>query len=109
MVKQFTGKRYSVEIRAEPFAGKYICNLVAIHLRSGLYSTINTLNTVLSLFEIEENDPRAQDADWLLNAKEYRSFENIASNFLSDKKALAYLECKLDEDRACGEWANRAV
>lgn len=107
MIHQYNGKKYYFEIEFDPYNQIYIFNIVVVHKKSLRWSTINTLNTILSWFEIQQNDKRENDSDWIISNIEYMRFKKFITEIFSDKNAISYLEDKLDEDRTYGEWANR--
>ena len=81
----------------------------AIHCASLRFSFINNLNAVLSEFNINIDDKKVSESQWLASEKQNRLFFKRAIKFLSDKVCQNYLERKLDEDRECGEWENRKI
>lgn len=107
MTHTYDGNRYFFEIEFVPNLGQHVFNLVAVHKKSLRYSTINTLNTILSWCDIPANDRRENDSDWILSKKEYKRFKKFVIDLFSDDYSISYLENRLDEDRSCGEWENR--
>ena len=106
MKRIYPGYHYSFVIESEQYQGKYSFSINAIHKKSGRYSCINTLNQILSEFEIGNDDVRSGESEWLLTKGELNSFTKIASSLFGKKSVLQFLDSKLDEDRTCGEWEN---
>lgn len=73
---------------------------------TGRFSCINNLNPILSKFNIDMNDAKAEDSMWRVTKSEAQNYVAIAKEFLSDTSFLTYLEDQLDEDRRLGEWEN---
>lgn len=78
----------------------------ATHLVSSKYSFINNLNVVLSVFNINIDDKKVLESQWFISKKQGDLFFRKAIKFLLNKNNRDYIEGKLDEDRACGEWEN---
>jgi hypothetical protein len=106
MITTIKGKKYIFEILSQREGRDYCFFIRAQDKFSRRASCINNLNVVLSEFGVGENDPRAADSTWTVSEEEERYFVSIAKQFLSSSTFLEYLERKLDEDRALGEWAN---
>ena len=79
----------------------------AIHSVSLRFSFINNLNAILSEFNIDIDNKKVSESQWLISERQSKSFFKKAINFLSDKVYRDYIERKLNEDRECGEWENR--
>ncbi len=107
MIKTFSGFKYSFEVESQPYRELFSFTITAIHKETRRYSCINTLNQVLSEFNIGTDNPRAKESEWLLTKRESRDFLKIATHMFSDNKYLWSFESKLDEDRKCGEWENK--
>ncbi len=105
-VKRYIGENYLFEVESTPMKQKVCFTIIAIDRASRRYSHINTLNAILGQFDFKENDPRMEESDWLLSAKEWRSFQPTASRIFRSKRSRKYIESALDEDRMEGEWAN---
>ena len=107
MIRKFKGDRYSFEVEAEPFHDQFYFSITTIHKKSRRSSCINTLNQILSEFEIGERDPRQEQSDWLLTKGELLRFRNRARSLFTRRSSIVFMESALDEDRSCGEWENR--
>ncbi len=104
--EEHAGKKYTIELTISPYRKMYVFSLVAIHRQSKKWSCINTLNTILSWFGIEGDSSLASESDWLITKRRLAEYRKLAKGILGDKKYLAILESKLDEDRMCDEWTN---
>lgn len=69
-------------------------------------SCINNLNAILSLLDIDINDPKYNDSVWIVSKEEAEKFYNTAVEAISSTHFAEYIEKKLDEDREAGEWEN---
>ncbi|TSC74866.1 MAG: hypothetical protein G01um101433_985 [Parcubacteria group bacterium Gr01-1014_33] len=78
----------------------------ALHRASSRFSFINNLNTILSEFNINVDDKRVSESQWLIPKKQGGLFFKKAVEFLLSRNSRSYIERKLDEDRECGEWEN---
>ncbi|OIN98591.1 hypothetical protein COS16_08650 [Candidatus Desantisbacteria bacterium CG02_land_8_20_14_3_00_49_13] len=78
----------------------------ALHRISSRASFINNVNAILSEFNIDINDKKSAESQWLISEKLSGQFFKRAKSFLSDKNYRDYIEKRLDEDRECGEWEN---
>jgi hypothetical protein len=78
----------------------------AIHKGSLKYSFINNLNAILSEFNVNVDDEKASESQWIVSKKQGKLFFKEAMELLSDRTYRAYLEKMLDEDRRCSEWEN---
>lgn len=115
-IRRYAGEDYFFEVESRPFEEGFVFTITAIDRVTGKYSQINDLNFILSQFltedvdsekeDLDEEDPRIEDKDWVLSAEELESFERIAKRLFQNKQSCDYLEFKLDEDRWEGEWAN---
>jgi len=89
-----------------PIANGVVFTISAIDRISGKRSDINDLNAIIAAFDLDEDDPRAEESDWLLSEKELVMFQITAGQVLRDKRCLERIESELDDDRAQGEWVN---
>lgn len=106
MISEIKGNRYNFEVREES-AGEYAdFSIRAINNNSGRFSSINNLNAILSELEIDDNDSKFWDSDWKISVEEGTQIIEKTRILLSSPSFLAYLENKLDEDRALGEWSS---
>jgi len=78
----------------------------ALDLTSSRFSFINNLNAILSELDIDIDDAKVSESQWLVTRSEAILFFRQAKKFLSTKSSRDYFERKLDEDRGCGEWEN---
>jgi hypothetical protein len=67
-------------------------------------STINTLNYILSAFDIEPNSSNAEEPQWNGTEQEMQKWVDLAQSLFVDKQFLQSLERELDKDRQEGEW-----
>lgn len=106
MLKRYIGDRYLFEIESVPVARRFVFTITAIDRKSGRRSHVNNLNGILSQFDLDEEDPRYEESDWLVSAKENEQFRVRAGEVFRSKYQLGQIEATLDEDRMLGEWAN---
>lgn len=78
--------------------------IVAIHCQSGKRSHINTLNYILSAFDIDLESDNAENPDWSGTALQVQTWVQTAQQLFGDQAFLQSLEKALDEDRKEGEW-----
>lgn len=81
----------------------------AVHISSLRFSFINNLNAILSEFDIDIDDEKISESQWIASERKNKLFYGKAIKFLSDKTYRDYLEKNLEEDRKCGEWENRKI
>lgn len=105
-VKWYAGANYFFEIESLPVAEGIVFSITAIDRVSGKKSQINDLNSILSVFEVDEDDPRMEDKDWLFSPEKILDLELAAGEIFRDKRLLRKIESELDDDRREGEWAN---
>lgn len=99
------GQNYNFCVVADRF-GFYI---KALHLASSRFSFINNLNAVLSEFNIDTDDKKVSESQWIISEKQNGFFFQKAIKLLWNKNSRDYIERKLNEDRKCGEWENRKI
>lgn len=78
----------------------------AMHPASSRFSFINNLNAILSVLNIDVDDRKVSESQWLVSKKQSRFFFERATDFLSNKDSRDFIEKRLDEDRQSGEWEN---
>jgi hypothetical protein len=78
--------------------------MTATFRQSKQHSTINTLNYILSAFDIEPNSNNAEESDWSGTPQQVQAWIQTAQSLFGDKLFLEGLEQALDEDRKEGEW-----
>jgi hypothetical protein len=78
----------------------------AMHPVSFRFSFINNLNAILSAFDININDKKVSESQWLVSEEQCSFFFKKATEFLSSKYSRDCIEQKLNEDRQLGEWEN---
>ncbi len=105
-VKRYAGEHYFFEIESIPIAQGIVFGITAIDRISGKKSQINDLNSILSAFGVDEDDPRMEDKDWLSSSEKILDLELTAGQIFRDRWWLGKIESELDEDRREGEWAN---
>lgn len=106
MITTIRGRKYTLEVISKREGQDYCFFIRANNKSTGRTSCINNLNAILSEFGIETGDPKVADSTWIVTKEEARYFSDTATQFLSDKTSLDYMERKLDEDRMLGEWEN---
>ena len=109
MITKIQGEKYKFEIVSENEGEDVGFFIKAIDRLTGRFSCINNLNTTLSEFDVDIDDPNFQDSMWVVTKKDARRFARAAKQLLANSCFLNYLEKRLDEDRLCGEWENKAV
>ena len=100
------GQKYNFEIASYNGKEDFCFFIRAICKSTRRFSCINNLNAILSVFEIDVNDPKVADSMWVVTESMVYKFVDIMRQFLSDVSCLNYLERQLDEDRTLGEWEN---
>jgi enolase len=78
--------------------------IVATHRQSGRSSHINTLNYILSAFDIDSESENAENPDWNGTQEQVQTWVQTAQQLFGDSLFLQSLEKALDEDRKEGEW-----
>jgi len=102
------GRKYNFEIVSHNGRKDFCFFIRAICKSTKRTSCINNLNTILSEFNVELDDPKFLDSTWVVTREEAYNLEGKAKQFLSDSSFRDYIESHLDEDRALGEWENIA-
>jgi hypothetical protein len=105
-IKRYASEKYFFEVTSRPIAEGIVFTITAIDRISGKRSDINNLNGIITAFDLEEDDPREEESDWLLSEKEIVDFQLTAGRILRSKRWLERIESELDDDRSQGEWAN---
>lgn len=103
-VTVFEGGRYWYEIVQVAARTRVVFEIRAISYHSGRLSHINTLNPILSLFGLSEQDSRCGESDWLLSKKRAKQYQRLFAQALADGWFRGQLENVLDEDRQQSEW-----
>ncbi len=101
------GSRYDFMVEAIPSNGHFSFELRAIDRKSGRWSSIASVNHVMS--ELLGDGHDLCDVCWWytpwdVSAEECVSLMTSAVQILIDEQTLARIERALDEDRAEGEW-----
>ncbi len=78
----------------------------AIHTVSLRFSFINNLNVILSEFDIDIDDKKVSESQWLISERQSGLFFEKSKKFLLNENNRGYIERKLNEDREYGEWEN---
>jgi len=102
------GSKYNFDIVSQNEGNDFCFFIRAICKSTKRTSCINNLNPILSEFNVEVDDPKYQDSSWVVTKKEACNLEAKGNQFLSDSSFRDYIESRLDEDRAVGEWENVA-
>ncbi len=101
------GSRYDFIVEAAPSNGHYSFELRAIDRKSGRWSSIATVNQVMSELLGDRHDPSDSCwwyTPWSISAEECARLLISTIYMLIDQDSLARIERALDEDRAEGEW-----
>ena len=104
MKKIIKGEMYNFVVNCFKCENDFLFYIEAINLQEKTHSFINNLNNILSEFNINMNDKRISESQWILKRKEAKLFFSHAINFLLDIKFKNYIERRLNEDRSLGEW-----
>ena len=107
MTISIQGRKYNFEIVLQNERNDFYFFIRAICKSTKRVSCINNLNTILSEFNVEVDDPKFWDSTWLVTREEALYLEETAREFLSGSFFLDYVEKRLDEDRVLGEWENK--
>ncbi|MFH7024722.1 MAG: hypothetical protein ACHBN1_04795 [Heteroscytonema crispum UTEX LB 1556] len=67
-------------------------------------STINTLNYILSAFDIDPDSSNAENPEWSGTPQQVQAWVQTAERLFGNKLFLEGLEQALDQDRQQGEW-----
>ena len=102
-----SGDNYRFEIATGTKGRERIFYIRAYDNRTGRFSSINNLNTILSELEIDVDNPRYYDSLWEVKESEISCLKNKTITLLSDPMFRRFLEYKLDEDQDCEEWENK--
>ncbi len=108
MMSFIQGKKYDFEIVSQNERNDFCFFIRAICKSTRRTSCINNLNPILSEFNVRADEPKYQDSSWVVTKKEAYRLEAKGKQFLSDSSFRDYIESRLDEDRALGEWENIA-
>ena len=106
MTISIQGRKYNFEVVSQNERNAFYFFIRAICKSTKRVSCINNLNTILSEFNIEVDDPKFWDSTWVVTREEAYNLEGKAKQFLSDSFFRDYIESHLDEDRMAGEWEN---
>ena len=104
MTISIQGRKYNFEVVSQNERNDFYFFIRAICKSTKRVSCINNLNTILSEFNIEVDDPKFWDSTWVVTREEAYNLEGKAKQFLSDSSSRDYIESHLDEDRVLGEW-----
>ena len=102
----FTGIRYNYKIFIKSYGKEYNFAVKAIDKKTHRASWINTLNQLLSELDVNYEEERFAESDWMVTKKELKKLVRTTIELFTDKKYLPYFEGRLDEDRYEGEWEN---
>jgi len=108
MITTIQGMKYNFEIVSQNGGNDFCFFIRAMCKSTKRTSCINNLNTILSEFDVEVDDPKYQDSSWVVTKEEAYSLEARGKQFLSSSSFRDYIEGCLDEDRTLGEWENIA-
>jgi hypothetical protein len=102
------GRNYNFEIVLESGRKDSCFYIRAICKYSKRTSCINNLNIILSELNVDIDAPKYQDSSWLVTKREAKNLAVEGKSLLFDSSFRDYIESRLDEDRAQGEWENIA-
>lgn len=99
------GEKYIIEVltRSVNF-NEYLFCINAKCINTGLFSSINNLNTILSELDIGIDDPLGEDSSWIVKKEDAFKYKKIIKTSLSSPIFFKYLEKQLDLDRELSEW-----
>ncbi|MBI5573675.1 MAG: hypothetical protein HY919_03875 [Elusimicrobia bacterium] len=101
------GNRYNYKILNTHLDKKNsLFSIKAIHKQSRRSSYITTVNIVLSNLNVNSEEPRFWESDWIVNKKEAKKLIKDAKELFSDNKYLPFVENYLNFDRKESEWGN---
>lgn len=107
MKKMFNGNKYKYRLFNLSLGEKRSLFFIkAIHKQTQRTSFITNVNVILSELHIPSNVSRFWESEWTLNEREAGNLIASATELLSLKKFLPYLEKQLDFDRKQSEWEN---
>ncbi len=98
--------KYDIEIIQQNADDMIFFSIRAICRDSGRYSSINNLNAILSLLDVDVEDQQFEDSTWIVSEKQVDAFSKVVHCALSDESFVDYLEKGIDDDRLEGEWEN---
>lgn len=101
------GSRYDFMIEAMPSNGHFSFELRAVDRSTGRWSSIATVNQVMSELlgdRHDLSDNRWWYTPWSVSADECARLLTAALYMLIDEASLERIETALDEDRAEGAW-----
>jgi len=106
MTKEFQGAKYDYKIILDNEENLRHCDfsIIAVCKQTNRCSSINNLNPILSELAVDPANPKYEDSSWCLSDAEGRRLFKKAAALLDSSDYIKYLEGRLDEDRACGEW-----
>lgn len=84
----------------------YHFSIVAVHRNTRRTSFITTTNFILNLLDINTDENRFWESEWLISKEERILFTHKFENFIKQKHSLIIFEKFLGEDRLAGEWEN---
>jgi hypothetical protein len=96
MITRFPGKRYDFEIRLDGDSRFSAFSIRAICKDTLKYSSINNLNTILSILGIDADNRKYEDSWWELTTREANKLATIIKQDLPSPYFIDYLEGKLD-------------
>ena len=76
-VVRMSGVNYNFEFIHGTKGQRRIFSIRAINKCNGRFSSINNLNTILSLLYVEPNKTKFEDSLWEINMKEIEAYKNI--------------------------------
>jgi hypothetical protein len=96
----FYGSRYDFRVIYD----EIWFEIVATHRQSNTRSKINTLNYILSAFDIDLEEDNAENSHWCGTSQQVQIWVEAARSLFADKLFVPLLEQALDKDRKEGEW-----
>lgn len=98
------GDKYNFLVKCYKSNNLFCFYIKATSTKGYKYSYINNLNGILSAFDIDIDDYKVAESQWVLNKKEANNFFKKAADFLADSSFVNYIEKQLDLDRELGQW-----
>lgn len=99
--------KYELRVIKREVDGEVFFSIRAICRNSLKYSSINNLNTILSLLDVQLEDRQYEDSTWIIPRHKADTFSQIIHQAFNEGSFLAFLEKQLDDDRLEGEWENQ--
>ena len=99
-----SGNKYNYKLLLYSIGEEYQFSIKAIEKETKRTSFITTINVLLNELNINSQNNRFWESEWLINKKELKIFFKKINKLFIDDSFLSYLENYLDQDRTEGEW-----